>query len=211
MAHKITISDLNLLNVMKGAGQQLTRYIKDEVSIGVHKEKRNRYNSNKYAVVFRHAVDWYELIIKEIRAYADTQVINGGYQEALKDDKRRSSKIHNLHRDFSKEHRKVIARQLRAHNDCFMKNGSITFRGSGSNAFALYLLYKHHYKVVNDEEASNSMRDIPQRIIEKPQPKWKLTKRYVNEYRNSCNVESCPCDSKPSEECITHMKSIRML
>ena len=47
--------------------------------------------------------------------------------------------------------------------------------------------------------------------IEKPQPKWKLTKRYVNEYRNSCNVESCPCDSKPSEECITHMKSIRML
>ena len=117
---------------MKGAGQQLTRYIKDEVSIGVHKEKRNRYNSKKYAVVFRHAVDWYELIIKEIRAYAD-------------------------------------------------------------------------------KEASNSMRDIPQRIIEKPQPKWKLTKRYVNEYRNSCNVESCPCDSKPSEECITHMKSIRML
>ena len=212
MTQKITVSDLALHQLMKGKTTKLTRYMKDEVrSLSKKMTRRIKFNKDwtKFMSSNKNANYYYTTVSNTIRGLADRDVVMGGYKEALKDDKNRDSKLDSLHREFSREHKKVISKHLRANNDCFMKNGQIVFRGSGSNAFALMLLHEHGYNIISDEEKSVSLPT--QVVVERSQPRWKLTKRYTNEYRNSCTVESCPCDYKPSEECIAHMKSIRML
>lgn len=210
MTQKITFSDLNLHQMMRGVTTQLSRYIKDEIYV---LSKRIQQKKKPYGRMSRNARrgysanSYYEAISKMIRQRADRDVIKGGYKEALKDDRNKDSKINSLYKTFLHTHKKELESQLRSTVNCFKRNGSIVMKGKGSEAFLSWLLIEYGYDIVSDEQHNyTGCSDIKSHPVYKPLPHWKLKVKYSKEYNNSCNVDSCPCDSKASDECIEFLQ-----
>ena len=156
MTQKITLSDLSLHLLMKGKTTQLSSYIKDELYIfkkaiqrsriarKIRKQEQNMlrgFSANSYFVA----------INKMLRHRADRDVINGGYVNALKDDRHLNSKLGNLHKRFLQTHKKELEAQLKKNLDCFNHNGALIMRGNGSKAFLCLLLIEYGYDIVSEK------------------------------------------------------------